>query len=68
MLITIDKDSKVYINIGAKKDPARLKDVIAGINTSPKPGLIRGRNAKFYKRRLSVFLSVASRVFEPVSS
>jgi biopolymer transport protein ExbD len=34
MLITIDKDSKVYININSKKEPAKLVDVINGINTS----------------------------------
>ena len=47
MLITIDKDSKVYINITAKKEPARLTEIIKGINTSRSLGLSRSRNAEF---------------------
>lgn len=39
MLITIDKDSKVYINITAKKEPGRVKDLIAGVNDTRKLGL-----------------------------
>src|SRR4051812_11466138 len=33
MLITIDKDSKVYLNLSAK-DPAKLDQVIQGINST----------------------------------
>jgi biopolymer transport protein ExbD len=41
MLITIDKDSKVYINITSQKDPGKdkLTSVIQGINTSRNLGL-----------------------------
>lgn len=39
MLITIDKESKVYININAKKDPGKLTTIIEGINTSRNLGL-----------------------------
>ncbi|MBC7947703.1 MAG: biopolymer transporter ExbD [Chitinophagaceae bacterium] len=39
MLITIDKDSKVYININAKKDQNKLTQIIEGINTSRSLGL-----------------------------
>jgi biopolymer transport protein ExbD len=39
MLITIDEDSKVYININAKKDKERLTNIINGLNTSQNLGL-----------------------------
>ncbi len=39
MLITIDPDSKVYINIVSKKEPGKIKDVIAGISQSRSLGL-----------------------------
>src|ERR1041384_8149255 len=39
MLITIDPESKVYININAKKDKTKLIDVITGINTTRNLGL-----------------------------
>src|SRR6266496_1698946 len=39
MLITIDKDSKVYININTKTEKERLGDIINGINTSRSLGL-----------------------------
>jgi biopolymer transport protein ExbD len=49
MLITIDKDSKVYINIVAKKDPAKLNDVITGINQSRNLGLSAAELQSFSK-------------------
>jgi biopolymer transport protein ExbD len=39
LLITIDPESKVYININTKKEQARVLDVIKGINTSKNLGL-----------------------------
>lgn len=41
MLITIDKDSKVYLNISEPKDKSktRLNEIIQGINTSRNLGL-----------------------------
>jgi biopolymer transport protein ExbD len=39
MLITIDKDSKVYVNINVKKDQSKLTDIIEGINTTRSLGL-----------------------------
>ncbi|MEI9908553.1 MAG: biopolymer transporter ExbD [Bacteroidota bacterium] len=39
MLITIDKDSKVYVSINAKKDQGKLTTIIEGINTSRSLGL-----------------------------
>ena len=49
MLITIDKDSKVYINITAKKDPARVGDVITGINQQRNLGLSPAEIENFKK-------------------
>ena len=49
MLITIDKDSKVYININAKKEPQRLTDLITGINTSRNLGLSAAEIQSFTK-------------------
>src|SRR5689334_764628 len=49
MLITIDNSSKVYINIIAKQEPARLKDVISGINTTRNLGLTEAEMQNFTK-------------------
>ena len=49
MLITIDKDSKVYININAKKDPGKLLNVIQGINEQRKLGLSDAEMQNFTK-------------------
>jgi len=49
MLITIDQDSKVYINIASKKEPGRLKDVIAGINQSRNLNLSEAEMQNFTK-------------------
>ena len=49
MLITIDQDSKVYINIASKKEPARLKDVIMGINQSRNLNLSEAEMQNFTK-------------------
>ena len=34
MLITMDKDSRVFININSQKDPTKLDQIIKGINTT----------------------------------
>ena len=47
MLITIDQDSKVYININTKKEKARLLDIIDGINTSRTLGLTETEKKNF---------------------
>ncbi|MFI5130738.1 MAG: ExbD/TolR family protein [Chitinophagales bacterium] len=47
MLITIDGESKVYINITAKKEPGRVLDVINGINTSRSLGLSDAEKQNF---------------------
>jgi biopolymer transport protein ExbD len=39
MLITIDKDSKVYITVNAKKDQGKLTTIIEGVNTTRSLGL-----------------------------
>ena len=49
MLITIDNESKVYININAKKDPGKLLDVIKGINQERKLGLSDAEMQSFTK-------------------
>jgi biopolymer transport protein ExbD len=49
MLITIGNDSKVYINITAKKDPAGVGKVIAGINASRTLGLSQTEMDNFSK-------------------
>jgi biopolymer transport protein ExbD len=49
MLITIDKESKVYINVNAKKEPARLVDLITGLNTSRSLGLSPAEIQNFTK-------------------
>jgi biopolymer transport protein ExbD len=48
LLITIDKESKVYININAKKDKdIKLGEIINGINTSRSLGLSAAQIASF---------------------
>lgn len=47
MLITIDPESKVYINIASKKEPGRLKDIIAGINQRRNLGLSEAEMQNF---------------------
>jgi biopolymer transport protein ExbD len=49
MLITIDQDSKVYINIVAKKEPEKLVDIITGINTTRNLGLSAAEIQSFTK-------------------
>jgi hypothetical protein len=49
MLITIDKESKVYINITAKKEPNRLVDLITGLNTTRSLGLTPAEIQNFTK-------------------
>src|SRR6185295_1883538 len=49
MLITIDKESKVYINVNAKKEPARLLELITGINSSRGLGLTPAEMQSFTK-------------------
>jgi biopolymer transport protein ExbD len=49
MLITIDQDSKVYINIVSKKEPEKLVDVITGINTTRNLGLSAAEIQSFTK-------------------
>src|SRR5215831_4143718 len=52
MLITIGKDSKVYINIVAKKNPTGVGDVIAGLNTSRNLGLSQTEMDNFKKAEI----------------
>jgi biopolymer transport protein ExbD len=49
MLITIDQDSKVYINLVAKKEPEKLVDIITGINTTRNLGLSAAELQSFTK-------------------
>jgi biopolymer transport protein ExbD len=49
MLITIGKDSKVYINIVAKKDPASVGEVITGVNSTKNLGLTQAEMDNFKK-------------------
>lgn len=49
MLITIDKESKVYINVTAKKEPDRLIALINGVNTSRSLGLSDVEKQNFAK-------------------
>ncbi|MDP4265208.1 MAG: biopolymer transporter ExbD [Bacteroidota bacterium] len=39
LLITFDKDSRVFVNVNAKKDPEKLTEVIQGLNTTRNLGL-----------------------------
>jgi biopolymer transport protein ExbD len=47
VLITLDPESKVYLNISAPKDLAKLKMVIEGINKSRNLGLTDAEMEKF---------------------
>jgi len=47
VLITIDQESKVYLNISAPKDLGKLKTVIEGINKSRNLGLTDAEMEKF---------------------
>lgn len=47
VLITIDQDSKVYLNISAPKDLTKLKTVIEGVNKSRNLGLTDEEMEKF---------------------
>jgi len=49
MLITIDPESKVYINISSPDDPAKLTAVIEGINQSRNLGLSPAEIQNFKK-------------------
>jgi biopolymer transport protein ExbD len=49
LLITIDKDSKVYININAKKDKEKLTEIINGISTSQSLALSAAEIESFKK-------------------
>lgn len=49
LLITIDPESKVYINISSPKDPERLVSVIEGINQSRNLGLTPQEMQNFKK-------------------
>lgn len=49
MLITIDKDSKVYVSISAKKDQEKLTTIIEGINTTRNLGLSQAQIQNFKK-------------------
>lgn len=47
MLITLDKDNRVFININAKSDQAKLDEIAQGINTSRNLGLTPAEIANF---------------------
>lgn len=49
MLITIDQDSKVYVNISSPKDESKLTSVIEGINQSRNLGLSPAEIQNFKK-------------------
>lgn len=49
MLITIDKDSKVYITISSKKDQEKLTTIIQGINNTRSLGLTPAQMQNFKK-------------------
>ena len=49
MLITIGSDSKVYLNLSAKKNPELVKNVISGINTTRNLGLNEAEMQSFTK-------------------
>jgi len=59
MLITMDKDSKVYISINAKKDPEKLTTIIEDLNTSRSLGLSPAEIQNF-KKTLMVGVPFAS--------
>jgi biopolymer transport protein ExbD len=47
MMITFDRENKVYININAKSDPGKMDEIINGINTSRSIGLSATEMANF---------------------
>ena len=47
MLITLDKDNKVYINITTKSDKGKLDEIIQGISTTRNLGLTQAEVANF---------------------
>ena|SRR5688572_4077341 len=49
MLITMDKDSRVFVNINSPKDPSKLDQIIKGINTSRNLGLTQAEMNNFRK-------------------
>lgn len=49
LLITIDKDSRVFLNVNAAKDPAKLDQIIAGVNSSRNLGLTQAEMDNFKK-------------------
>lgn len=49
MLITMDKDSRVFININSQKDPAKLDQIIKGINTTRSLNLTQAEMDNFRK-------------------
>jgi biopolymer transport protein ExbD len=47
MMITFDRENKVFININAKSDPGKMDEIINGINTSRSIGLSATELANF---------------------
>jgi biopolymer transport protein ExbD len=47
LLITFDKESRVFINVNAKKDPSKLTEVIQNLNTSRNLGLSQAEMDNF---------------------
>src|SRR4030095_4418532 len=47
MLITLDKENKVYICVGVKSDRGKLDEIIQGINTTRNLGLTPAEMANF---------------------
>jgi len=47
LLITFDKESRVFINVNAKKDPGKLTEVIQGLNASRNLGLTQAEMDNF---------------------
>ena len=47
VLITIDPESKVYLNISSPKDPGKLSTIIDGINTTRNLGLTDAQKKSF---------------------
>jgi biopolymer transport protein ExbD len=52
MMITLDKENKVYINITTKSDQAKLDEIIQGLNTSRNLGLSPAEIANFRKTEI----------------
>lgn len=47
MLITFDRDNRVFLNINAKSDPGKMDEIISGINTTRNLGLTPAQIANF---------------------